>query len=629
MRNFTRSAVLIGSLLCVGFVQAAPYKVSRASDPTITAERAAKANQVHVPSEVVPTGTANYAGTTTGGPSWSRPFADCTGTSALGPVVLHTQTITPTVTGAHTISSVQDGWDGYMFIYSSPFDPAAPNTNCIAGNDDAAGIGTSEIANVALTAGTSYIVVTTGFEAGEEGTFTNTIDGPGAIIIGAGGLTDLVSITKTAPDGIATSGAFTYVLQAQTVSATAAAGVVVTDVLPAGLTYVSNTCGATVAAGTLTWNVGTLAGSSSSTCTVTVQNPSSTCALISNTATITTTDPENSLANNTSTVSNGTSGGNAVVDGGFEAGVAGAAWAATSTNFGTPVCDVTGCGNGTGTGPRTGTFWTWFGGAPANTAESGSMQQSVVVPNGSTAITFWVEFPICANTTDFVRLTIDGTEVWRADGTSALCGVIGYSQVSVPLAGFANGAAHAVRFESTTSGVPGGSNFFIDDVEIAAPPTCTTGASPADLSLSKTASTTNALVGDTVTYTLTASNAGPGAVASATVVDTLPAGLTYVSNSCGATFAAPTLTWNVAALAVGASTSCSLVTTITPGTSGSVINSATISSGATDPVTVNNTGSSSVTVGEATAVPAFNLVGLLALMASLGGFAWYRSRSIG
>lgn len=128
---------------------------------------------------------ATWNDTTVGGISWDRPFASCSGISSLGPVLASTQDFSVDTTGAYDFNSVQDGWDGYIFIYEAPFDPTLPETNCVAGDDDGTGgIGTSDIEGVVLDAGVQYIAVTTGFEAGEEGAFTNTISGAGAVFLG-------------------------------------------------------------------------------------------------------------------------------------------------------------------------------------------------------------------------------------------------------------------------------------------------------------------------------------------------------------------------------------------------------------------------------------------------------------
>ncbi|KAF8055670.1 hypothetical protein HT031_006692 [Scenedesmus sp. PABB004] len=50
-----------------------------------------------------------------------------------------------------------------------------------------------------------------------------------------------------------------------------------------------------------------------------------------------------------------------------------------------------------------------------------------------------------------------------------------------------------------------------------------------DMTITKTASATSVFIGDLISYTLTATNLGPGAASNVTVTDTLPAGLDFVS----------------------------------------------------------------------------------------------------
>src|SRR2546423_6205375 len=74
-----------------------------------------------------------------------------------------------------------------------------------------------------------------------------------------------------------------------------------------------------------------------------------------------------------------------IVDGGFETGgIPNSFWnPETSTNFGTPICDVPSCGTGGGASPpRTGAFWAWFGGIPA--PETATLGQTVTFPAGET-----------------------------------------------------------------------------------------------------------------------------------------------------------------------------------------------------------------------------------------------------
>ena len=157
-------------------------------------------------------------------------------------------------------------------------------------------------------------------------------------------------------------------------------------------------------------------------------------------------------------------GGSIVADGGFEAGTPNPSWAEASTNFGTPICSAALCGTGGGTGPHSGTFWTWFGGI-IGVAETGSVEQSVTIPGGVVAtLSFWHEIP-AASTTGFMSVQVDGNEVFRTTDADAGTYAV-YTEVIVDVSAFADGAAHTLRFESTTDASAGVLNFFLDDVAI-------------------------------------------------------------------------------------------------------------------------------------------------------------------
>ncbi|MBB5209380.1 DUF11 domain-containing protein [Chiayiivirga flava] len=453
--------------------------------------------------------TVNYPGDLTGAPEYTRPFADCTGATGLGPMGYSLQPFSVDTDGAYTITSEQTGFDGFIFLYEDAFDPLAPLTNCIIGNDDSSGIGFSEIAGAALTAGTTYIVVTTAFENGEAGPFSNTIDGPGAITLEGLVAADL-SIVKTAPGGVNANSPFTYVLSAANAGPEPATEVIVTDVLPAEVTFVDSSCPTTLVGNTVTWSIGDMALGDVAECTITVDPVAESCVGITNTATIDGAESDFTTSNNSSTVSNG--GGNVVGDPSFETSLVDNTWTQTSATFGTPICDVANCGVGGGTGPRTGDFWTWFGGF-ADGAETASMEQSVTIQSGVTEMAFWFESANCDagnGAADFVRLTIDGDEVWRADALGAACGTVGYSEVVVDISAYADDAAHTVRFESETLGNVDGatvSNFFIEDVEILSAPVCNVAAT--DVSVTLDATPEPALAGGPLTYSSTVANAGP------------------------------------------------------------------------------------------------------------------------
>ncbi|MEL0169060.1 MAG: autotransporter outer membrane beta-barrel domain-containing protein [Pseudomonadaceae bacterium] len=129
--------------------------------------------------------TASYSGDLNSPEgSWDRAFADGTCCSGLGPVTYNTQFFYVNADGNYDIGSIQNGYDGYLFLYQGAFDPTNQSLNFVAGDDDGNfGIGSSNIDGVALTANTQYILVDTGFAAGDAGTYTTTISGPGVIYL--------------------------------------------------------------------------------------------------------------------------------------------------------------------------------------------------------------------------------------------------------------------------------------------------------------------------------------------------------------------------------------------------------------------------------------------------------------
>lgn len=128
--------------------------------------------------------TATYSGSTIDGDTWVRPFQSGNCCSSLGPVRFTTDTISVSIDGLYEFNSIQD-YDGFLLVYEDLFDPLDQEVNFVAGNDDGNdGIGSSDL-SANLFANTDYIVVMTAFEAGQVGTFTNTISGPGEISVNA------------------------------------------------------------------------------------------------------------------------------------------------------------------------------------------------------------------------------------------------------------------------------------------------------------------------------------------------------------------------------------------------------------------------------------------------------------
>jgi len=119
----------------------------------------------------------------------------------------------------------------------------------------------------------------------------------------------------------------------------------------------------------------------------------------------------------------------------------------------------------------------------------------------------------------------------------------------------------------------------------------------ADLSVTKTNNTTTLVAGTQTTYTIVASNAGPGAVIGAAVADNLPASLINATWTCtasaGSNCGSANGTGSINAtvdLAVNGTATFALTATVAPGATSPVSNSVSIAppSGTTDPNGANN-----------------------------------------
>jgi uncharacterized repeat protein (TIGR01451 family) len=122
----------------------------------------------------------------------------------------------------------------------------------------------------------------------------------------------------------------------------------------------------------------------------------------------------------------------------------------------------------------------------------------------------------------------------------------------------------------------------------------------ADLQLAMSGSPDPVVAGGLVTYALTATNLGPDASSTLSIVDTLPPNVTYVSGSgtgwsCSA--AGSTVTCNrTGSLANAASSALSIVGRVTSSISGTITNAATLSAATPDGVPNNNTTTANVDV---------------------------------
>jgi uncharacterized repeat protein (TIGR01451 family) len=132
---------------------------------------------------------------------------------------------------------------------------------------------------------------------------------------------------------------------------------------------------------------------------------------------------------------------------------------------------------------------------------------------------------------------------------------------------------------------------------------CYTAPASADLSITNSDGAATAVPGGTVTYSIQAANAGPNAVTNATVTDAFPATLSSchwtcsgaASGTCAAS-GSGNISDSTVNLPVGASVTYSATCSIAASATGTLTNTASISSSTSDPATGNNSASDSDTL---------------------------------
>jgi len=114
---------------------------------------------------------------------------------------------------------------------------------------------------------------------------------------------------------------------------------------------------------------------------------------------------------------------------------------------------------------------------------------------------------------------------------------------------------------------------------------CTVASS--DLSVVKTVNNTQPIIGQTIVFTITATNNGPDAATGVTVTDILQSGYSYVSSTTTAgTYNSSTGIWTIGTLANGAS--AILTITVKVVAAGNYVNTATIKGSDIDPISNND-----------------------------------------
>ncbi len=156
-----------------------------------------------------------------------------------------------------------------------------------------------------------------------------------------------------------------------------------------------------------------------------------------------------------------------------------------------------------------------------------------------------------------------------------------------------NNAGTSYSLSPTISGTPASWSSIIFNFDSAE-------SAISDMSVANTVSNASPATGQSITFTLTATNNGSSDNTGVQITNTLPAGLTFVSASAasGTSFDSGTGVWNIGSLANGASKTLTITASVNSDQSGNTLtNSASITAAdVTDSASGNNTATRSVNV---------------------------------
>lgn len=366
---------------------------------------------------------------------------------------------------------------------------------------------------------------------------------------------DLAIAISDAPDPVAAGGTLTYTITVNNNGPGAAAGVAVLDSLPLGVGFVSASgngwsCSATNQ--DVTCLAASLAAQASSTITLVTTAPVSG-GTVSNTASVGAATPDSSAGNNQATT---TTTVNAAAD---------LSIAMTDT--------------------------------PDPVLGSATLQYSIDVtnlgPNTASGITVTHSLP--AGNVAFINATGSGWtcaaagQVVTCTRPSLLVGAAPTIAITVRAPAESTTLSSAATVTSTSSDLTPANNSAMVLTDVL---------SAADLSVAVIDAPDPATTGGPLTYTVTATNAGPSQASNVTVTSLLPPGAAFVSASginwvCDAI--GQQVTCTTPAMVVGAAPPITIATTA-PGVDGTYTETSSIAAATADPVSANNTASQDTVV---------------------------------
>ena len=342
-----------------------------------------------------------------------------------------------------------------------------------------------------------------------------------------------VMVAKSGPAFVLAAGNFTYTVSVTNLGPSSASSVVVTDALPAGLTFVSANGGGTDISGTVSWNLSTLVSGQASNLTVTVIAPAS--GTLTNIANAASPTGDTNLLNNVSTP---------VITTVTLLADVGIGKSAPATVF--AVSNLTYTISVTNFGPST----------------AGGVVVTDSVPNG----------------TSFVNASGGGANnaglvIWNLGNLAN--GAV--SNVTLTVLAPATGSITNVATVGTPTGDPNPTNNIT-------PPVVTTVIPLADVMTAKSGPA-SVFAASNLTYTVSVTNLGPSSASSVVVTDILPVCVVFTSASGGGTNISGTVSWNLGSLTAG---QASNLTVTVPTASGMLTNIATVASPTGDTNLLNN-----------------------------------------
>ena len=344
-------------------------------------------------------------------------------------------------------------------------------------------------------------------------------------------------------DPVTAGTSLTYTITVTNPAAITETGVVITDTLPAGVTFVSASAGCAEAAGVITCGPVSIGPGGIEIVTITVDVDSSTSGTLSNTATVT-SDVE--------------------------------------TPLGTSIIETTDV----------------VSSAPLSVSKDDSSVGPVIVGDEITYKILVIN-PGPSDGTGIIvtdMLPPETSFVSASPGCTHVAGIVTCLPFDLT-SPFPSNSAVVSPKEITVLVDPGTTAFFIINTVFVSsdtnPPVpadeVTIVIKDAPLSITKDDSIDPVTAGSSLTYTITVDNLGISTATGVTVTDTIPAGTTFVSASAGCVEAAGVVTCGPTSIPPGGSVVYTITVTVDATTTGTIFNTATATSDAPPPVSDDET----------------------------------------